>query len=104
MNLTNPSENSEEFDLMNGMSLHVTDVVSEIQSSILALCEAESVFLFNIPLRIWKLLKVIVLLQKGRAEEVKDKSKKREMNSIEVWRKSMTETSKWKLRYDVFHS
>lgn len=104
MNLTNPSQNSEEFDMMNGMSLHVTDVVSEIQSSILALCEAESVFLFNIPLRIWKLLKVIVLLQKGRAEEVKDKSKKREMNSIEVWRKSMTETSKWKLRYDVFHS
>lgn len=82
---------------MNGMSLHVTDVVSEIQSSILALCEAESVFLFNIPLRIWKLLKVIVLLQKGHAEEVKDKSKKGELNALEVWRKSMTETSK-----DVF--
>lgn len=89
MNLTKPSQNSEEFDLTNGMSLHVADVVSEIQSSILALCEAESVFLFNIPLRIWKLLKVIVLLQRGRAEEVKDKSKK------ERWMLLKSDASLW---------
>lgn len=56
----------------NGMSLHVTDVVCEIRSSILALCEAERVFLFNIPLQILELFKVIVLLQRGHAEEVKD--------------------------------
>lgn len=51
-NLIISFQNLEEFDLHNNMSLHVTDVVSEIQRSILALCEAERVFLFNIPLLI----------------------------------------------------
>lgn len=84
------------------MSLHVTDVVSEIQSSILALCEAERVFLFNIPLPIWELLKVIVLLQKSHAEEVKDKSKNVELNALEVLSKSMAGTSKREKWYDAF--
>lgn len=70
------------FDVYSSMSLHVTDVVSEIGSSILALCVAERVFLFNIPLWIWELLKVIVLLQKARAEEVKDKSENVEPSTL----------------------
>jgi len=82
-------------DVHNGMSLHVTDVVCEILNSILALCEAERVFLFNIPLQILELFKVIVLLQK-------DWSKNGELNALEVLRKSTTESSKWKTRYDAF--
>lgn len=84
------------------MSLHATDVVSEIRSSILALCEAVRVFLFNISLPIWELLKVIVLLQKGRAEEVKDESENVELNALEVLNKSTAETSKWETWYDAF--
>lgn len=37
---------------------------------------------------------MIVLLQKGRAEEVKDKSKNVELNALEVLSKSTAETSK----------
>ncbi len=92
----------EEFDLHNSMSLHVPDVVSEIGSSILALCEAVRVFLFNIPLPIWELLKVIVLLQKGHAEEVKDESKNVELNALEVLDKSTAETSKRETWDDAF--
>ncbi len=83
------------------MSLLATDVVSEIRNSILPLCEAVRVFLFNIYLPIWELLKVIVL-QKGRAEEVKDESENVELNALEVLNKSTAETSKWETWYDAF--
>ncbi len=37
----------------------------------------------------------MIVLQKGRAEEVKDESENVELNALEVLNKSSAETSKW---------